>query len=292
MSDPFALPQRPEDGHKGTFGCVGIVGGQDTADSAMVGAPALAARAALRVGCGRVMIASPRSIMQEVLGACLSATGCPLPQDACGALDSSGAVSVVAALDGQAQAVAVGPGLGRSPAASAVVSSLIGRAGCPLIIDADAIHIVAALGVDGRWPRPVVLTPHPGEFRVLAEAFALPTPTGEDCSRREAAIAMATHLNAVVVLKGHGTVVAFADEAWTSEAGGVELAIPGSGDVLTGVLAGILAQRAQEGEPVDVNAAARLAVTTHARAGDSWRREHGSRGLLAKELADRVGLSS
>jgi NAD(P)H-hydrate epimerase len=290
VSNLLALPPRPEDGHKGTFGTVGIVGGQDNTDTTMVGAPALAARAALRIGCGRVMIASPRSIMSEVLGECLSATGRPLPQDGRGELESRGTVLAVASLDAETDAMAVGPGLGQSLGAVAVVSSLLSAEGPPLVLDADAIHIVAGPDAVGGWSRHVVLTPHPGEFRVLAEAMGLATPGSDDDSRREAAIAMSDRLNAVIVLKGHGTVVASGSDVWTSDEGGVELAIPGSGDVLTGVLAGILAQLAQSDEAVDVAAAARLAVTTHARAGACWRRERGTRGLLAEELADRIGL--
>jgi NAD(P)H-hydrate epimerase len=284
------LPPRPEDAHKGTFGAVGIVGGQDTGDATMVGAPALAARAALRIGCGRVMIASPQSIMAEVLGGCLSATGRALPQDDRGELDSPAAVEVVGSLDGAVQAMAVGPGLGQSPGAAAVVYSLLSTAGPPLVLDADAIHILAEHGASDPWARQVVLTPHPGEFKALATAMGLPSPDNEDGSRREAALAMSAHLDAVVVLKGHGTVVAFAGEAWTAGEGGVELAIPGSGDVLTGVLAGILAQLAQSGEEAAIAPAARLAVTAHARAGERWRSGHGTRGLLAEELADLVFL--
>jgi len=281
------LPPRPEDGHKGTFGTVGIVGGQDTDAVTMLGAPALAARAALRIGCGRVMIASPKSIMEGVLGGCLSATGRALPQQDDGAL-SAGAVEVVASLDAEVQAMAVGPGLGQSAAAAALVERLLLTAGPPLVLDADAIHIVAAGNTPRGWARDVVVTPHPGECAVLASVLGLPTPESDDQSRRETALAISDRLAAGVVLKGSGTVVAYGGEVWTAQEGGVELAIPGSGDVLTGVLAGILAQLARFGTPLDVAAAARMAVTTHARAGERWRRAHGSRGLLAEELADLV----
>jgi NAD(P)H-hydrate epimerase len=241
------------------------------------------------------MIASPRSIMGDVLGNCLSATGRPLPQDGQGELALTETTSVVASLDAEAQAMAVGPGLGQSPAAAAAVTSLLERNGPPLVLDADAIHIVAAASLSGgwtrEWARQVVLTPHPGEFKALATAMGVAVPNSEDASRRTAAAAMSSHVNAVIVLKGHRTVVAAGSDVWTCDEGGVELAIPGSGDVLTGVLAGILAQLAASEAAVDAAAAARLAVTLHARAGASWRRERGTRGVLAEELADRVGLS-
>jgi NAD(P)H-hydrate epimerase len=213
-----------------------------------------------------------------------------MPQDGRGELESRGAVAAVALLDAETNAMVVGPGLGQSPGAVAVVSSLLSAEGPPLVLDADAIHIAAGLDMASGWSRQVVLTPHPGEFEVLARAMKLTVPNSDDASRREAAAAMASQLNTVIVLKGHGTVVASGSDVWTSDQGGVELAIPGSGDVLTGVLVGILAQLAGSGKPVDVAAAARLAVTTHARAGACWRREGGTRGLLAEELADRIGL--
>ena len=284
------IPERPADGHKGTFGTVGIVGGQDTMGLTMVGAPALAARAALRIGCGRVMIASPRSVMPAVLGACLSATGVSLPQDESGEL-AKAAVEHVATLDGLVQAIAVGPGLGRGAASARLVSHLFTTSGPPLVLDADALHCLATLNLSSPPNRSVIVTPHLGEFAVLARALGLPVPNAEVASRQGAACMLAERLGVVVVLKGHGTVVADGSGEWTCDEGGVELAVPGSGDVLTGVLAGLLAQSAASGGRVDVTAASQLAVTLHARAGARWRDEHGTRGLLAEELPNLVGFS-
>ncbi len=260
---------------------VAVVGGQDEADAVMIGAPALAAEAALRSGCGRVVIVSPRSILAQVLACCPSATGRPLPAAPARAVDG--------VLDTQkaAQSVAVGPGLGQGEVARAVVMAVFGRAGPPLVLDADALHIVADLGQRANRSG-VVLTPHPGEFAVLASAYGI-TPPGEDrLSRETAATALAGAVQSVIVLKGHGTVVAAPDgRTWACESGGVELAVPGSGDVLTGVLAGLLAQQQAAG-CVDPFVAARLAVSAHAAAGAAWRAEHGDRGMLARELAARI----
>lgn len=286
----MTLVDRPADGHKGTFGVVGIVGGQDSKHTTMVGAPALAARAALRVGCGRVMIASPHSVLPAVLGACLSATGYPLPQDEHGELTER-AVENVARLDAMAQAIAVGPGFGRSAAAICIVSHLFTTPGPPLVLDADAIHCLATIDLSTPPKRPVVVTPHPGEFAVLARAVGVSVPNAGAASRRDAAIALAVRLGVAVVLKGHGTVVAAGGMAWVSDEGGVELAVPGSGDVLTGVLASVIAQHAASGGEVDLAAASQLAVTLHACGGARWRQEHGTRGLLAEELVDLVGVS-
>jgi len=260
---------------------VAVVGGQDGADAVMVGAPALAAEAALRSGCGRVVIVSPHSILPQVLECCESATGCPLPGD------PAAAVAAVREVQRPAQSIAVGPGLGRSEASRAVVASVLGSDGPPLVLDADALHLAAELG-EPATRSGVVVTPHPGEFAVLAAAFGIARPGEDRASREVAAAALAGVMQCVVVLKGHGTVVADPDRGiWVCEQGGVELAVPGSGDVLTGVLAGVLAQQAAAGD-VDVFWASRLAVAAHAAAGASWRREHGERGMLARELADRI----
>ena len=252
----------------------------------MIGAPALAARGALRCGCGRVMIAAPRSILPAVLASASSATGCPLGQDHQGILDTDDAVDRVDALDQQAEALAIGPGCGRSDAFAAVVENRVRAAGGPLVLDADALHALAAQRQQCDQ-RPTVLTPHPGEFRVLAAAYETSDAGEDDQSRRRAAIELAAATRAIVVLKGHGTVVATRDGAWTCPTGGVELAIPGSGDVLTGILASVLAQQVA-GEALDPVAATRLAVALHAEAGATWRAAHGDRGMLAEELADAV----
>ena len=103
-----------------------------------------------------------------------------------------------------------------------------------------------------------------------------------------AAAALANAIDAVVVLKGHHTVVASTAQTWTCKTGGVELAIPGSGDVLTGIIVSLLAQQwAAEGAVLPFDAA-RLGVQIHAQAGRAWRESHGDRGLLAMELADCV----
>ena len=282
---PCDMPPRPESGHKGLFGIVGIVGGQDSNTATMVGAPALAGRAALRSGCGRVMIAAPHSITGEVLSGCLSATGHPLPQCASGELDSLGAVELVQQLDALAEAMAIGPGLGQSDGAASVLSALLNSGTTPLVVDADGIHLFAKGGATRTADRPVVLTPHPGEFRVIASVLGIPAPEGE-AERVAAAVAAADARRCTVVLKGHHTVVASEGAHWTCDLGGVELAVPGSGDVLTGVLAGLLAQG---GDQASVAELACLAVQMHAEAGAAWRAKHGSRGLLAEELADLVG---
>ncbi|MEO0586607.1 MAG: NAD(P)H-hydrate dehydratase [Planctomycetota bacterium] len=264
---PVAVPARPADGHKGTFGTVIVVGGSAT----MPGAAAMAARAAFRSGAGLVKVAAPRDVMGAVLAIEPSATGVLL----------EGAERLMDALrgadrDGRA-ALAVGPGLGGG--ADAVLPPLLndGRA---MVLDADALNALAGSGRRLRRTGPTVLTPHPGEFGRLARAVHLRFDLESEAGRRAAATDLAKAHEAVVVLKGAGTVVSDGRQAWVNGTGNVAMAAAGSGDVLTGLIAALLAGGMAAWD------AARLGVYLHGVSGDGWAREHGDRGLLARELAD------
>jgi NAD(P)H-hydrate repair Nnr-like enzyme with NAD(P)H-hydrate dehydratase domain len=123
-----------------------------------------------------------------------------------------------------------------------MLAHLLSVAGPALVVDADGLRL-APLHQRRSSERPLIVTPHPGEFRVLATAYGIPDPSTDESSRRRAATALAHAINAIVVLKGHRTVVASTDQVWTCQTGGVELAIPGSGDVLTGIIVSLLAQQ-------------------------------------------------
>ena len=274
-----AIPPRPEDGHKVTFGTVGIIGGCTQGGVVMLGAPVLAATAALRSGCGRVEIMSSESLLGHILSCCSSATGRILPAE------PSDVEEVMTEWVKQLQAFVIGPGLGRGPVVEALVEWVLGKAHIPVVLDADALHVMSAMGCPAPTGQ-IVLTPHPGEFAVLAQGCDHDLPTSDMDSRQTAAKAMAEHLSCVVVLKGHRTVVAGSD-IWTSDQGGVELAVPGSGDVLAGILGGILAQQAAAGI-LDAESAARTAVSVHAVAGSHLAQMRGIRGLMASEIADAV----
>ena len=280
-------PPRRADGHKGRFGTVGVVGGEHSTNSMMVGAPALAAHAALRSGCGRVVLAAPRSMMGSVLSLCPSATGRPLPQVKSGAVDGGSACVSIAAMEQEVHAIAFGPGIGRSDGAAAMLAHLLSVAGPALVVDADGLRL-APLHRRRSSDRPLIATPHPGEFRVLATAYGIPDPSTDESSRGRAAKALAHAIDAIVVLKGPRTVVASTDQVWTCQVGGVELAIPGSGDVLTGIIVSLLAQQWADTGAVLPFDAAQVGVQTHAQAGRVWRATHGERGLLAMELAGCV----
>lgn len=303
------LPARPLDAHKGTFGTVLVVGGT-VAGPVMLGAPCLAARAALRAGAGRVILGVPEPLVLPALGQLPEATGVPLPVDASGvARPADWAAAIDGAAPSPGLALVVGPGLAGAGAATAdasperdaleqVLVRLVARDESPLVLDAGALTVLSS--APGGWDElraPAIITPHPGEFRRIAAAVGVrvePTP------RESSASELAGRLGAVVVLKGASTVVSDGIRTWTNGTGGPALAAGGTGDVLAGLIGGLAAAYhrpapiAAMRNPADLDLfeLACLGVLTHGRAADAWSARHGggpvAAGLLAGELADRL----
>lgn len=270
------LPARPIDGHKGTFGTVIFIGGSDT----MIGAPALCARAALRSGVGLVKVACPPSILPHVLTIEPSATGIALgnePVDVLAQLDQA---------DPQNTAIlAVGPGLGQSTVRGELVAALLAGKR-KIVLDADGLNLLSknkrAMKAAEARTAPLILTPHPGEYRRLAEALGIDANPVAPDQRVQAASLLAQRLSAVVVLKGQHTVIIDGDRYALNPTGNPALSTAGSGDVLTGLIASLLAQGMS---PFD---AAQLGAYLHGTAADQWAKQHGTRGLRAIELADEL----
>jgi NAD(P)H-hydrate epimerase len=250
-----ALPRRARHSHKGSFGRVLVVGG----GPGMPGALRLAGEAALRVGAGLVTVAgSPENLAAVVSGR---------PELMYAAItDARDLEALVERVD----VVAIGPGLGRTPWARAVCHHVLG-CGKPLVIDADALNELAEMPV--RALPNAILTPHPGEAgRLLcSDAVAVQRDRLGSVER------LAERYGAVAVLKGAGTLVASPGGTSICERGNPGMATPGMGDVLTGVIAGVLAQHR------DLAAAARVGVLVHALAGDIAARD-GQRGLVASDV--------
>ncbi|MFN3168343.1 MAG: NAD(P)H-hydrate dehydratase, partial [Phycisphaeraceae bacterium] len=186
-------PPRSDDAHKGTFGTVIVVGGSDT----MLGAPALCARSALRAGAGLVKVACPPGVLPFVLTIEPSATGIAIgdePGDAMAQIDMA---------DPDHKAVlAVGPGLGQVSVRGELVEALL-ASDRPVVLDADGLNLLSkrpgAQAAARSRAAPLVLTPHPGEYRRLASALGIDAdPVGADESRGEAASLLAQRLNAVI----------------------------------------------------------------------------------------------
>lgn len=286
------LPIRDPKGHKGTFGTVAVFGGCTAHGRLMVGAPALAALAALRAGAGLARLYMPRPALDAGLTVCPSATGRALDTDPSSDLIPHLAAERFdeAALD--SHAIVVGPGLGTGPGARALALRAAASDACPIVLDADAINALAEVPDLGRDLRAAaVLTPHPGEYRRLASALGISLDPSDPTTRPRAAESLAQRLGCIVVLKGAATVVTNGQATWTNSTGGAELATAGTGDTLAGLIAGLAAQFFRPGpdRPPSLSLfdLARIAVAAHGLAGERWRARAGaSAGLLAAELAD------
>ena len=247
-----ALPPRKADGHKGTFGKLLIVGGS----VGFTGAPYLTAAASVRSGCGLVYLGVPQAIWAVEASKCVSAMPFPLA-DKNGLLSYRALQGVKEKLAG-CDVLALGPGLGRPPQAERLVLELLERTEQPVVLDADGINALAGHidVLDRRKDRVTILTPHDGEFARI----------GGDLSagdRVRAARDFAVAHGCVLVLKGHRTVTATpSGNVLVNTTGNSGLARGGSGDVLTGIIAAMLAQGCTAAR------AAALGVWLHGRAGD------------------------
>lgn len=267
------FPKRSPDTHKGTFGRVAVIGGS----RGMIGAPVLAGRAALRAGAGLVALAVPAEIQQTAAGGLWEATTVPLPHGPLGTLAPGWSEKEMEPLTA-ADVWVVGPGLGRGREVNEALALLFKQARCPIVLDADGLNALATEpGLREKIKIPLVVTPHPGEMRRLAEAFGIPAR-----NRLDDALALAKVLQAVVVLKGAHTVTASATgEAVVNPTGNPAMATGGMGDVLAGVIASLI------GQGLDCFAAAWIGVYIHGWAGDLAAADR-DRGVLAREVADLI----
>ncbi|MCY2960413.1 MAG: NAD(P)H-hydrate dehydratase [Planctomycetota bacterium] len=264
---PPAPPELPLDAHKGTAGRVLLACGS----AWMPGAAILAARAAQRAGAGLVRVGCrDPELVAIVAGA---------------APEAVFEMGVAVAIDsGDHHAALVGPGLGLDAVARGIVECALARADVPLVLDADALTILA------REPRlaerrrgALVLTPHPGEAARLLGHEAAPDPAG----RLAAARTIASRFGAVVCLKGRATVVTDGERDYVNDTGNPGMATAGAGDVLAGVLVAYLGATVTLPSPgwTAFEAAAR-AVWIHGRAGDLAAAELGARALIASDLVE------
>ena len=195
MADPSipSLPQRPPDGHKGTFGTVCVIGGQTTPPRVMLGGPAFAALGALRAGCGLAILAVPAPLMTDALVVAPSATGLALPVDGKGNLRPSEVAALLDDYRPLVDCLAVGPGLGAGDPQQQVLVRLIAQEDLPLVIDADGLNALAAAPDFHRDLRaPAVLTPHPGEFKKLTAALRIDADPVDPGRRSGAAAQLAS----------------------------------------------------------------------------------------------------
>jgi hydroxyethylthiazole kinase-like uncharacterized protein yjeF len=265
------LPSRPALAHKGNFGRVLIVAGS----RGMTGAASLAGEAALRSGAGLVTVAVPETlhnIMEEKLTEVMTV---PLPDNGKGSLSREAGKHILSLLENM-DVLALGPGLSQSPDVIALVRELIPSLKTPCVLDADALNALAGeAGVLRKLKAPAVITPHPGEMARLMGT----TPKDIQDDRMGSAVKAAAAWKVVALLKGARTVIAAPDGAvYINPTGNPGMATGGSGDVLTGIIASLIAQGLK---PVRAAAAG---AYLHGLAGDQAAREKGMMGLIASDI--------
>ena len=276
------LPRRAPDSHKGTYGHLLAVAGS----RGKSGAAVLLARAALRCGVGLVTAAVPAGSLQVVAAQQAEVMTEPLPETAAGALSRAAATRALRLL-AERNALALGPGLGVGRETRAAVLALLARRDRPAVADADALNAIASerrmaprrLGAERHA---LVLTPHPGEAARLLRS----TTERVQSDRLAAVRELARRSRATVVLKGYRTLVAAADgRVAVNSSGNPGMATAGTGDVLAGMIGGLLARGLEAWD------AARLAVFVHGDAGDRAAAALGQDGMIAGDLLARIPAS-
>ncbi len=270
------LPERPTDAHKYQLGALLVIAGS----RAYGGAAHLAGLGALRSGTGLVSLAAPVCLETALRVGLPEAILRPLAQTAAGTLAPLG-VDAMADLLRRQTAVAIGPGLGDDDQTDRWVASLVADLDRPFVLDADGLSALARQGVDPRGGgREVVLTPHAGELARLCGLAA-----GEVVQRRlELVPELAARWGVVLLLKGSPTVIGAPDGRLFINPGGHDaLARGGTGDILTGLIGGLLAQGTTALD------AALLGALVHGLAGELAATRHGRRGVLAREVAAAIG---
>ena len=265
-----ALPGRPKEGHKGTFGRVMIVGGS----AAMLGAPVLAGTAALRMGSGLVQVAIPEAMVPFALSITPELIALPLP--------TRPARMSIADAAGKADVLVIGPGLGQSRVARLRLERLL-EVDKPAVLDADALNLIAAAGA---WPANAkvraVLTPHPGEMSRLAKLFGRSDVPQDDDGRLQIALQAAEAFGQVILLKGTRTVITDGRRAFINTTGDSALSKAGTGDVLSGMIGSLI------GQGLELFEAACLAAHLHGRAGELAGAALGTRSVLARDVIDAI----
>lgn len=269
---PKSILVRRPDTSKGDYGHILIIGGS----IGLTGAPVMAAQAALRAGAGLVTVGVSEAIYFIVASKLTEAMVYPLPATPKGTLSTS-AVLLLEPLIARADCIALGPGLSQDPVTVHAVQQLVAKTDLPIVLDADGVNAFAgrARRKIAKAKGPIVMTPHPGEMaRLLGVSI-------DAVQRNRSTIAKKTakELKAVVVLKGHRTVVAHPSGKLTvNQTGNPGMATAGMGDLLTGMIAALI------GQGLDPFEAAKAGVYLHGSAGDLAARKVGQVSLTASDV--------
>ena len=268
------LSPRSPDAHKGSFGHVLVLAGS----TGMVGAAALTGDAALRSGAGLVTIGTPKSVYPILAAKVTCCLTRPLPETSAGTL-ALDAFAEVREISAGSDVIALGPGLGRHESTMQFVRRVVAEIEKPMVVDADALNALAGdTNILKDTPSPRILTPHPGEMARLTGRSV----TEIQADRNGTARHFAKEYGVVLLLKGRGTVVSDGDRVYVNATGNPGMASGGTGDVLTGMIAALLAQGLP---PFD---SAVLGAHLHGLAGDIAAERLGQTSLIATDLLNAL----
>ena len=260
---------RPRNSNKGMYGHVLVVAGS----APKLGAAAMAGTSVLRAGAGLATVASAREATAVIAGTCSELMTEPLPHTPDGHIAYAAKSVIEKLLEGKT-VLAIGPGLGTEEETVRLVRDLYASVELPMVIDADALNALA--GSDLRTDKIRILTPHPGEMGRLIGKSAKQVQQ----ERLENTQSLAQKSRATVVLKGDRTLIAIPEgETWVNPTGSPAMATGGTGDILTGIIAGLVAQH-----PKEWQRAVAAAVWLHGRAGELGSENLGEQCLLATDL--------
>ncbi|MGO8795191.1 MAG: NAD(P)H-hydrate dehydratase [Candidatus Sulfotelmatobacter sp.] len=268
------VARRLAESNKGSYGHVLVVGGA----LGKAGSVAMAGMAALRAGAGLSTVATAKSALSTVAGFHPELMTEPLAETEAGTISAS-ALDRIEELAKGKTVVAIGPGISREPQTAELVRNLIAKLEVPIVLDADGLNAFDGRANESNGKgRTLVITPHPGEMARLA-GCSIPEVQND---RLGTARKFAREHEVIVVLKGHRTLVVQPDgEAWVNTTGNPGMATGGTGDILTGMTAGMIAQ-----QPKNAFAAVLAAVHLHGLAGDVMRERVGEHSLVATDLLD------
>lgn len=268
------LPQYSDEASKNGYGKLLIIGGS----ASLPGAVILAARAALRCGCGTVRLATPRSIAIAIGVAVPELMLIALPETPDGTI-AQAALELIEKQYAECQSVVVGPGMGAHDETDQVARAVVANCPLPLLVDAQALIALGEKGNSGSKKGARIFTPHPGEMAALLGRDAKEI----EVEREQIALDYARANGVSLVLKGRETLVSDSNGAlYKNTAGTRGLGTAGSGDVLAGAVGGLLAQG------MTATSAAAWGVHLHALAGESAEKDLGDDGMMARDFLERL----
>jgi len=274
LEKSLSLLKRKKDSHKGDFGHVFIIAGS----RGLTGAAALCANACLRAGAGLATLGIPESLNIAMEAKLTEVMTCPLPETSMGTLALK-AKEKILEMASKSDVVIIGPGLSLVADTQRLIRELILEIEKNLVLDADALNAIKErIFLLRKTKGSCIITPHPGEMARLIGK----TPQYIQRNRLTVAKKISLQYNIVVVLKGAGTIVAEKERYYVNKTGNPGMATAGSGDVLTGVIGGFLAQG------LGLFDAARLGVYVHGMAGDLAAKKKGEVGLIASDILEQI----